>query len=95
MDIQKALESKEVAVEIEFVLTIEPVFDEFMTKFQKGEPMIHLLYASSEKLLKPTMSRLLKQKACMDRKGDKLKEVKVDEVNMQLSNDKFTTMQGK
>ena len=31
----------------------------------------------------------------MDRKGDKLKEVKVDEVNMQLSNDKFTTKQGK
>ena len=31
----------------------------------------------------------------MDRKGDKLKEVKVDEVNMQLSNDKLTTKQGK
>ena len=31
----------------------------------------------------------------MDRKGDKLKEVKVDEVNMQLSNDKFTAKQGK
>ena len=48
----KALESKEVAVEIEFLLTIKPVFDEFMIKFQKEEPMIHLLYASSEKLLK-------------------------------------------
>ena len=74
------MESKEVAVEIEFLLTIKPVFDEFMTKFQKEEPMIHLLYASSEKLLKTTMSRLLKEKAYMDRKGDKLKEVKVDEV---------------
>ena len=50
--IKKALESKEVAVEIEFLLTIKPLFDEFMTKFQKEEPMIHLLYASSEKLLK-------------------------------------------
>ena len=57
--------------------------------------MIHLLYASSEKLLKTTMSRLLKEKAYMDRKSDKLKEVKVNEVNMQLSNDKFTTKQGK
>ena len=93
--IKKALESKEVAVEIEFLLTIKPVFDEFMTKFQKEEPMIHLLYASSEKLLKTTMSRLLKEKAYMGRKGDKLKEVKVDEVNMQLSNVKFTTKQGK
>ena len=66
-----------------------------MTKFQKEEPMIHLLYASSEKLLKTTMSRLLKEKAYMDRKGDKLKEVKVDEVNMQLSNDSFITKQGR
>ena len=95
MAIKEALESKEVAVEIEFLLTIKPVFDKFMTKFQKEEPMIHLLYASSEKLLKTTRSRLLKEKDYMDRKGDKPKEVKVDEVNMQLSNDKFTTRQGK
>ena len=93
--IKKALESKEVAVEIEFLLTIKPVFDEFTTEFQKEEPVIYLLYASSEKLLKTTMCRLLKEKAYMDRKGDKLKEVKVDEVNMQLSIDKFTTKQGK
>ena len=93
--IKKALESKEVAVEIEFLLTIKLLFDEFMTKFEKEELMIHLLYARSEKLLKRTMSRLLKEKAYMDRKCDKLKEVKVDEVNMQLSNDKFTTKQGK
>ena len=92
--IKKALESKEVAVEIEFLLTIKPVFDEFITNFQKEEPMSCLLYASSEKLLKTTMNRLLKEKAYMDRKGHKLKEVKVDEVNMQLSNDKFTTKQG-
>ena len=85
----------EVAVEIEFLLTIKNIFDEFMTKFQKEEPIIHLLYGSSEKLLNTAMSRLLKEKANMDRKGDKLKEVKVDEVNMQLSNDKFTTKQGK
>ena len=68
LTIKKALESKEVAAEIEFLLTINPVFDEFMTKFQKEEPMIHLLYASSEKLLKTPMSRLLKEKAYMDRK---------------------------
>ena len=34
------LESKEVWVEIEFLLTIKPVLDEFMTKFQREEPMI-------------------------------------------------------
>ena len=46
--IKRGLESKEVWVEIEFLLIIKPVFDEFMTEFQREEPMIHLLYASSE-----------------------------------------------
>ena len=80
-------------MEIEFLLTIKSVFDEFMTKFQREEPMIHLLYANSVKLLKTTMSRLLKEQAYVDKKGDKLKEVNVDEVNMQLTIDKFRTKQ--
>ena len=95
MAIKRGLESKEVWVEIEFLLTIKPVFDEFMTKFQEEEPMIHLLYANSVKLLKTTMSRLLKEQAYVDKKGDKLKEVNVDEVNIQLTSDKFGTKQGK
>lgn len=93
--IKKALDSKEVSLEVEFLLTIKPVFDEFMTKFQKEEPMIHLLHASCEKLLKVTMSRLLKEKAYLNKKGSKLKEVNVEEVDMQLSGDRFTTKQGK
>ena len=38
--IKKALDSKEVEVEIEFLLSIKPIFDEFLTRFQKEEPMI-------------------------------------------------------
>ena len=57
--------------------------------------MIHLLYANSVKLLKTTRSRLLKEQAYVDKKGDKLKEVNVDEVNTQLTSDKFRTKQGK
>ena len=41
------------------------------------------------------MSRLLKEQAYVDKKGDKLKEVNVDEVNTQLTSDKFRTKQGK
>ena len=89
--IKRGLESKEVWVEIEFLLTIKPVFDEFMIKFQREVPMIHLLYENSVKLLKTTMSRLLKEQAYVDKKGDKLKEVNIDEVNIQLTSDKFRT----
>ena len=93
--VKRGLESKEVWVEIEFLLTIKPVFDEFMTKFQREETVIHLLHANSVKLLKTTMSRLLKEQAYVDKKGDKLKEVNVDEVKIQFTSDKFRTKQGK
>ena len=54
---KNALESKEVEVEIEFLLSIKPIFDEFLTRFQKEEPMIHLLHSNCEKLLKTAMGR--------------------------------------
>ena len=52
--IKKALESKEVEVEIEFLLSMKLIFNEILTKFQKEEPMIHC-----EKLLKTAMGRLM------------------------------------
>ena len=61
LDVKKGLESCEIAVEIEFIIRVKPLFDEFMTKFQKEEPMIHLLHPNCEKLLKTVMGRLLKR----------------------------------
>ena len=49
--IKRSLESKEVEIEVEFLISMKPIFDVFMTKFQAEEPMIHLLYPSCEKLL--------------------------------------------
>ena len=65
-----------------------------MTKFQKEERMIHLLHPSWEKLLKTVMARLLKSKAYTDKKGRALMEVDVDNCKLQLSTDRFKTMQG-
>ena len=44
--IKKALDSREVEIEIEFLISIKPILDEFMTKFQMEEPMIHFLHPS-------------------------------------------------
>ena len=93
-DVKGGLESKEIAVEIEFLIAVKPQFDEFMTKFQKEEPMIHLLYPSCEKLLKTVMARLLKSKAYKDKKGRTLMEVDVENCKLQLSTDQFKTMIG-
>ena len=35
--IKKALDSREVEVKIEFLISIKPIFDEFMTTFQIEE----------------------------------------------------------
>ena len=90
----KGLESCEIAVEIEFIIKVKPLFDEFMTKFQKEEPMIHLLHPNCEKLLKTFMGRLLKSKAYTEKKGRALMDIDVDNVKLQLSTDQFKLMQG-
>ena len=95
ISIKKALESKEVDTEIAFLLSIKPVFDEFMTKFQRQEPMIHLLHPNCEKLLKTTMARLMKSKVYTDKKGKVLKEVDVEDLSLQLNSDRFKSMQVK
>ena len=53
MTIKKSLESKDVAIQVEFLISIKPIFDNFMTKFQAEEPMIHLLYSNCENTVKP------------------------------------------
>ena len=47
LSIKGALEFKEIDVEIECTISTKPQFDEFRTKFQMEEPMIHMLYPSS------------------------------------------------
>ena len=92
--IQNALESKEAEIQMEFLISIKPIFDEFLTKFQKEEPMIHLLYPNCEKLLRLTIGRLMKNKVYKDKRGEDLKKVNVEKVEMQLTSDQFKQMQG-
>ena len=82
LSIKKSLESKEVDVEIPFLIIKVCFFDNFKTKFQKEEPMIHLLYPSTEKLLKTLVARLLKSDACT---GRALKYIDMEDDNLQLS----------
>ena len=95
LSVKRALESKEVDVEIEFIISIKPLFDGFMTKFQMEEPMIHMLYPSSVKVLKTAMSRLMKGKVYTEKYGAALKQVNVEDVELQLKIDQFKAMQGR
>ena len=57
--------------------------------------MIHMLYSSSVKLLKTVMSRLMKSKVYTEKSGAALKEVNMEDVELQLKNDQFKAMQGR
>lgn len=93
--IKKALESKEVDVEIQFLISIKPIFDEFITKFQLEEPKIQELHPSCEKLLKVVMGRLLKNEVFVEKKGKALKEIDVQSSGNQMNDQDFKLMQGK
>ena len=93
--IKKPLDSKEVDGEVTLLISIKPVFDEFMTKVQREEPMIHLLHLNCEKLLKSAKARLMKSKVHTEKKGKALKEVDVEYVNLQLTSDWFKAVQGR
>ena len=58
----RSLQSKKVVAQMEFLISVKPLFDQFMVGFQKEEPMIHKLYPACEKLLKVALSRTLKSK---------------------------------
>ena len=66
-----------------------------MTKFQKEEPVIHLLYLITQKLLKPLMARLPRSDASTWKNGRPLKDTDMEDINLQLSTRKLKEMQGK
>ena len=69
LSIKSAVESREVQLEREFIKSIKPLFDDFLTKFQKEESMVHLLSPSCQNLLKGVMGRLLKSKLSVAKKA--------------------------
>ena len=94
LSIKRALESKEVDVEIEFIISTKSLCDEFMTKFQMEEPIIHM-YPSSVNLLKTAMSRLMRSRVYIEKSVAALKQVNVEDVEVQLKNDQCKAMQGR
>ena len=82
-------------LKIEFLISIKPIFHEFMTKFQMEEPVIHLLHPSCVKLQKEDLGRLLKSNTYINKKGKALKEMYPQKGELQHKNDQCKTMQNK
>lgn len=59
------------------LVCVGPLFDSFLKKFQKEEPMIHLLYEESSTLLKTFLNRFVKNDVVGNRTGRKLQDIDV------------------
>ena len=57
------LKSKEIMAQIQFLISIGPVFEAFLTSFKKQEFLIHILHTESCDLVKILMLRFMKQEA--------------------------------
>ena len=92
--IKRSLESEEMSIEMEFHVSIKSLFDDFMTRFQKEEPMGHMLHNNCQQPLKVAVGRLLRSACFSDKEGKELTNINVDDVSLQLGTEDFKTMQG-
>jgi hypothetical protein len=90
-----SLQSRKLELQMEFLVSVKPLFDEFLTRFQMEEPMIHKLYPACAKLLKVAMSRMLRSDVYNSVEGRNLLNIDVDDVTLYLEDKDFVTVQGK
>lgn len=61
-----------------FLRNVADIFNEFLTLFQKDEPLVHILYDELELLVRKLMGRFLVSKSFHDKVGAALKSVDVE-----------------
>ena len=65
-------EGKKTKAHLEFISNVSPVFEEFLTIFQKNCPQVHILYDKMLELLHTLMGRFLKRVAFEKKFGNDL-----------------------
>ena len=80
----KALQGKDVLMQMQFLISVKPVFDAILSTFQRQEPLIHVLHDECVQLVRKLMLRFLKPEV-VDGSSKKLAQVDVQNVDNQLS----------
>ena len=75
------LKSKEILAQIQFLISVGPVFERFLIMFQKQEPLIHMLYSEACDLIRTLMLRFVKHDIVADAIGSKLVKLDVKDLN--------------
>jgi len=72
------LKTHETLIQIHFLLSLTPMFQEYLTIFQKQEPLIHMLFPEGADLLKKVMNRFLKFDVVSGKSTSKLCQIDVE-----------------
>ena len=82
----RMLKAPATLIQMNFLISLEPLYDRFLKLFQREDPLIHILYSEMKDLLKAFMLRfLMSSDVSVQNTGRKLLEVDIEEKDSQLS----------
>ena len=82
----RLLKAPAILIQMNFLISLEPLYDRFLKLFQREDPLIHILYSEMKDLMRGFMLRFLKSSiVSAQNTGKKLLEVDVEEKDNQLS----------
>ena len=72
-----------------FLASLEDIFNSILSRFQREEPLIHILYDQLLEMVRILMLRFLVPFAVGDKRGQQFLKVDLSEPSHQLSDDKI------
>ena len=84
----KAIKGKDVLIQMQFLISVKPVFDGILTTFQRQEPLIHVLHDECLQLVRKLMLRFLKSEVA-ENSSKKIVQVDVQSAALQLSDSRM------
>ena len=70
-------EGKKTKAQLEFICNVSPIFEDFLTIFQKNCPQVHIFYDKMSEVLRKLMGRFLKKEAYEKKFGSDLEVLTV------------------
>lgn len=74
----RCLKSQETLVQINFLISLQALYDRFLLMFQREDPLVHILYSEMSDMIKSFMLRFIKSDVIGESEGMKLLGIDVD-----------------
>ena len=84
----KAIQGKDVLMQMQFLISVKPVFDGILSTFQHQEPLIHVLHDECLQLARKLMLQFMKSEVAK-LNSRKLVQVRMQSTDLQLPNSRM------